>query len=321
GIFLRKTGAWIAGKIHVGVGWGTLIAVVGLTLAVLASLAFMAPQISDQTERLIDQLPDSWQQVGAMIDRSRFGQWIFQQMPSFQQLSDSIGGLMHKATAWIYSAVGALSSVLIIMILGLYLAFNADLYTAGIRRLVPPQHRRLAEETLNSLGSTLYWWLMGRLLSMLIIAVLTVLGLMLLGVPLALTLGSFAALMAFIPNIGPLVGLIPAILVSLQDGWQLAALVMALYIGIQTVESYLITPMVQRKLIAMPAALILTAQLIMGSIQGALGLLVATPLVAAIMVLIKHLYIEAILGDPIDRSVGKGGQDSGPADSDAHSQQ
>jgi predicted PurR-regulated permease PerM len=298
GTFLYKTGAWIAGRTRIGVHWATAITVGGLIGISLAALAFMAPQISEQTEQLLDQLPGSWQQVETALGRTHLGDWAMRHMPSFEQVAGSIGGLMHRATAWIYSAVGALAGVLIIMVLGLYLAFNVDLYTDGIRRLVPPPHRPLAMQTVHSLGETLYWWLLGRLLAMLIIAVLSVVGLMLLGVPLALTLGVFAAVMAFVPNVGPLIGLIPALLVSVQESWQLAAGVLALYAGIQFVESYLITPMIQRQAIAMPAALILTAQLIMGSLQGAIGLLVATPLVACIMVLIKRLYIEAVLNDP-----------------------
>jgi predicted PurR-regulated permease PerM len=298
GTFLHKTGALIADKTRIGVRWGTVITVGLLIVAGLAALAFMAPQISEQTEQLLDQLPGSWQQVETALARTRLGDWAIRHMPSFEQLAGSIGGLMHRATAWIYSAVGALLSALIIMVLGLYLAFNVDLYTDGIRRLVPAPHRPLAMQTINALGETLYWWLLGRLFAMLIIAILSVAGLMLMGVPMAMTLGVFAAAMAFVPNIGPLIGLVPALLVAWQEGWQLTVGVLALYTGIQTLESYLVTPMVQRRTISMPAALVLAAQLVMGSIQGAIGLLVATPLVACIMVLINRLYIEAVLGEP-----------------------
>ena len=298
GTFLHKTGALIADNTRIGVGWATVITVGLLIVAGLAALAFLAPQIGEQTEQLLDQLPDSWQQVETALARTRLGDWAMRHMPDFEQIAGSIGGLMHRATAWIYSAVGALLGVLIIMVLGLYLAFDVDLYTDGIKRLVPPGNRPRATKTIKALGETLYWWLLGRLFAMLIIAILSMVGLMLLGVPLAMTLGVFAAVMAFVPNVGPLIGLTPALLVAMQESWQLAAGVLALYTGIQTLESYLITPLVQRRTIAMPAALILAAQLIMGSLQGALGLLVATPLVACIMVLVDHLYIEAVLDEP-----------------------
>ncbi len=237
GIFLHKTGALIADKTHIGVRWGTVITIGGLIAATLAALTFMAPQITAQTEQLVDQLPGSWQQAETTIARTRMGEWVMGHLPSLQQIAGSIGGLMHRATAWIYSAVGALFSTLIIIVLGVYLAFDVDTYTTGIERLVPAQHRPRAMLTLDSLGSTLYWWLLGRLFSMLIIA--------------------------------------------------------------------------------MPAALILAAQLIMGSIQGVIGLLVATPLTAGIMVMVRHLYIEAVLGDPPEHPAGSHAQDSGPVDNDA----
>ena len=148
-------------------------------------------------------------------------------------------------------------------------------------------------EVLAAVGSTLRWWLWGKLLGMLVIGVLTTLGLWRLGVPLALTLGLLAALLTFIPNIGPILAVIPA---ALLDSPAKALYVLGLYLPIQTVESYLITPLVQRLTISMPSALTITAQLVLGVLLGAMGVVLATPLTAAAVVLMKMLYVEDALG-------------------------
>ena len=297
GIFLYRTGAWIAVRMHIGNRWGTVVVVLLVILAGAAAALFIMPRFLDQMERLADQLPGSWELLRETLARNRFGDWLLAHLPSLEQIAGSLGGLMHQATAWLYSAVGALTGALIIGVLGFYLAMDADLYVQGLVKLAPPGKRRRAARTLQGLGATLYWWLLGRLFSMLLIGVLTMLSLFLLGVPLALALGLFAAVMTFIPHLGPLIALAPAVLLALQQGWTRALYVVAAYTAIQTVESYVITPLIQRQNIALPPALILSAQLIMGVVQGIIGLLAATPLLAAIIVLTKLLYVEDVLGD------------------------
>ena len=296
-VFLSKTGEWISSKTRLPQKLGTsfvLLALVGVSVLVVW---LMVPPIADQVDQFKSQLPDSLDQLDKIISKSHMGKWLATNLPSSRKIVGSLGGLMHKATSWLFSLIGAVTGILIVFVLGLYLAFDADMFIKGIVKLAPKHKRSRVAGILHSLGDTLYWWLIGRLFSMLIIGILTIAGLWLLDMPLALTLGVFAAVMTFIPNIGPLVSVVPAILVALQDGWTQAGYVVVLYAGIQTVESYLITPMIQRKAIAMPPALILSAQIIMGVVQGILGILLATPLTAVIIVLVKKLYIEGVLDD------------------------
>ncbi|MFZ0242286.1 MAG: HAD-IC family P-type ATPase [Desulfobacterales bacterium] len=296
-IFLRKTGAGLADKSGMGVRWGIGILILAFLAAALATGFFLAPRINVQVEQLTDQLPNSWQQLKGTIEATRFGDRLMSSLPPLQQLAGKLGGLMNQATAWLYSLFGALTGVLIVIILGLYFAFDTHLYVNGAIKLFPQEKRQRAARTLHALGDTLYWWVIGRLASMAIIGVLTVIGLWLLGMPLALALGLLAAVMSFIPNLGPLLSFLPAVLLSLQDGWAQAAYVTALYAVIQTIESYLLTPLIQRRTIAMPPALVISAQIIMGVVQGLLGILVATPLVAVVIVLTKRLYLEDMLDD------------------------
>jgi predicted PurR-regulated permease PerM len=297
GIFLIKTGELISEQTGLRNAWSMGIVLLGILLISSAAVVVMAPKIAGQVRELADQLPNSWQNIQQSVSRNDFGGWVIQHLPPMERIIGSLGGLMQRATAWLYSFLGAFTGILIIIVLGLYLAFGADIYIQGIVKLVPKEKRGRARRILHGLGATLYWWLIGRLISMLIIGIFTFIGLWWLGVPLAFTLGFFAAVMTFIPNLGPIISVIPAILMALQNGWAQAGYVIILYTALQTVESYLITPLVQRRVIAMPPALILSAQIILGVIQGVLGILVATPLVATIIVLTKFMYIEGVLDD------------------------
>jgi len=297
-VFLRKNGEFLAEKTGMKVKWGITIVILILLILLTAALFFMVPRIAEQSDKLSTKLPETWDSLKENVSDTTFGGWLLRRMPSMQQLAGSTGGLMHKATSWLFSAVGAISGILIILALGIYGSYDADMYINGTKKLVPKKKRDRARRTMHGVGSTLYWWLVGRLASMLIIGVFTWIGLWIMGMPLALTLAVFAAALTFIPNIGPVISVIPAVILALggQDGVH-AGYVVALYGGIQTIESYLITPMVQRQIISMPPALILSAQIIMGVIQGVIGILLATPLVAVIMVLVKLLYLEDVLDD------------------------
>ncbi len=177
------------------------------------------------------------------------------------------------------------------MFFGIALAYQPEIYTNGLVNLFSKKRQRKVKEILNDTTETLQYWLAGKAFSMLIIGLLTWAGLWLLDIPLAFTLALFAALLSFIPNIGPIFSAIPAILLALLKSPMFALYVALLYVVIQTIESYLITPLIQQKSISLPAALIVFTQLIMSILVGILGLTLATPLLAVISVVVKHTYL------------------------------
>jgi predicted PurR-regulated permease PerM len=132
---------------------------------------------------------------------------------------------------------------------------------------------------------------------MMTIGVLTTLGLWVLGIDLALVLGVLAALLSFIPNIGPLIALIPAALIGLFGGPDMLLYVIALYAGIQMVESYVLTPVLQQSMVDLPPARTLGMQVVLGVLAGALGLILAAPLTAVAMVVVSMWYVQDVLGD------------------------
>lgn len=132
---------------------------------------------------------------------------------------------------------------------------------------------------------------------MLMISVVSYLGLLLLDIPLALMLATLAGILTFIPNIGPVISAIPAILLAFTQSPMTALYVFLLYVVIQTIESYLITPLIQQRAVSLPPVLTLSSQVVLGSTLGLLGLILATPLTAAALVLVKLIYVENVLGD------------------------
>ena len=150
---------------------------------------------------------------------------------------------------------------------------------------------------MSAVGATLEWWLIGKVASMLFIGILTWIGLSIIGVPLALTLGLLAGLLSFIPNFGPIISAIPAILLGFIESPMTAVYVLILFIGVQLIESNVVTPLIERETVEFPPALTIVFQLALAVLVGGLGLVLATPLLAAMMVLIQMVYIQDVLGD------------------------
>lgn len=295
-ILLRSMADPIASRTPLGPK--AALAVVVLLLVgsfVFGGWAF-APSLAEQTDQLAEEIPAALERGQAWMGQYEWGAWLISQIrnpdriPQAVELISNVGGLFSNT-------VGVVIGLLVFLFLGLYLAIEPGLYTRGLLALLPPIRRERGRAVLNALHDTLRWWLVSKLLAMAVIGVLTTLGLGLLGVPLALALGIIAALLSFIPNLGPTLATVPALLLALNEGPIRAAQVLALYLSIQALESYVLTPYIERRTVALPPALTLSAQVGLGVLIGSLGVFLAAPLVAAAIVLMRMLYIEDVLGD------------------------
>ena len=135
---------------------------------------------------------------------------------------------------------------------------------------------------------------------MAVVALATALGLQLLGMPLAITLGLIAGLLGFVPGIGPILATVPAALVALLQSPLQVLYVVVLYVAVQLVEGYLLTPLVQRYTVALPPVLTVVGIVLLGVLLGGLGLVLAAPLTIVVFILVKMLYIEDVLGDVME---------------------
>jgi predicted PurR-regulated permease PerM len=294
-VLLRAAAEAVAGRSRLSYRWA--LAVVVLLLVGLAAVTgvLLAPRIDQQVEGLSRQLP---QAVDQLMDRLEGYQWVQWIEARVRQAGEDGGGAswMGRALGVFSTLFGAAAGLVIILFTGLYLAASPRLYERGLLSLAPRRHRPRISRVMSDVDHTLRWWLVGQLTEMLIIGVLTWIGLAALGIPLAFALALIAALLTFIPNFGPIASTIPPALLALAQEPIKALWVVLLFLAIQTVESYFITPYVQKKAIEMPPVVILLSQIVLSLLFGFLGLLVATPLAAAVIVVVKRLYVEDVLG-------------------------
>ncbi|GAB6853850.1 AI-2E family transporter [Asaia astilbis] len=265
-----------------------LVAVV-ILIAIAALFYFSGPQISDQFVKLKQALITQYGELRGKMGSSTWGQFALDHLPKSlggneQGGGASLGaGLANSVTGILSSAFGLLGTLAVIVIAGLYFALSPAIYVDGMLRLVPKGHRPKARELILTAGTTLWSWTIGQALDMLVVGIASGIGLAFLGVPLAMALGVVAGLCNFIPYIGAIMGAIPALLIALSQGTRTGLMVAALYAVIQFLEGNVLAPIIQRHAVHMPPALAILAQTVFGTILGVPGLILASPLTAALL--------------------------------------
>jgi predicted PurR-regulated permease PerM len=312
-VFLRGLSAGLSRRTGLGENWSLAVVCLALLLAVGGAVWWLAPEVAAQTDELRRSLPGSVSQAEAWLARYEWGRALLGQLPPAGELMPDNADLFSRVTGVFSTTLSVIANFVIILFVGLYLAADSATYTNGLVKLFPRDHRRRAREVVDAVGDTLWWWLVGKLIAMAVVGVLTWVGLSIMGVPLALTLGLLAALLDFIPNIGPVIAGVPAVLLALVSSPRLALYVFIFYVFIQVLESYVLTPVLQMKTVKLPPALTIVAQVLLGVLTGGIGLILATPLAAGALVVVKMLYVEDTLGDgpeEKERGAGKeGGED------------
>ena len=296
-VFLRG----IASLIHRNLGAGeslSLAVTVVLLLGVVGGTGWLlVPRVAEQARDMRQTLPAATERLKVELARTEAGRWVLEQVPTREALVPRQGDMIARITGVFSTALSAVVALIVMFFVGLYLAAQPRMYVEGTLRLVPPAGRPRGREVLAVVGDGLRRWLMAKMLAMVFVGVLVWAALAALGLPFALSLAVIAAVLTFVPNFGPILALIPAVLVGLMDSPVTAAWVTALYIGIQIVESYVLTPFLQQSAVSLPAALTITAQLVLGVFVGGIGLALATPLIVVILVLVRELYVRDLLGD------------------------
>jgi predicted PurR-regulated permease PerM len=295
-ILLRGIAAPISRRTHLTPVFA--VAVVVLLLVAIGGIVawVVAPQVSTQIDELTDRIPESIARLKGWIAQYGWGQSLMASVSRQYQSMIEQGTVLSKTTSSFYWLAWGVTGIVMVVFIGLYLSVDPDLYRRGFLRAIPARRRGRAAEVLQGVEHVLGRWLLGQSISITIVGVLTGIGLWLLGIPLALTLAIIAALL---PNFGPVIAAIPAILLGLLQGPLMALYVALLYLGIQFVESYLVTPLVQRWAVSLPPVLLIVFQVLMGVLAGTLGLIFATPLLAALLVLVEMLYVQDFLGEPV----------------------
>ncbi len=269
----------------------SVLLIVGIIAALFWSIG---SQVSAQYEQLAVTLPRAAQMIDDRLGAMGFGHPVGQAIRNAQS-----GGLVGRDLKTFVSSVTlTLASFLIVFFGGIFLAAQPRLYGVGLIKLIPPQRRSVVAEAMEESDRALRLWLKGQLWAMIAIFLLTWLGLRVLGVQPSLVLALISGVLEFIPYAGPITSSIPAIMVALVQGPELALWVTGLYVVVHHVEAYLIQPVIQQFAVEIPAVVTLFALLAFGLLFGILGILLAAPLAVVTYVLVKRLYVIEALDTP-----------------------
>jgi predicted PurR-regulated permease PerM len=271
--------------------WAVLTATLAIVVLVALGLWLLGAPLSAQLDELRAQLPQSWQALRGWLQHTPLGPRVLGWLQTLDQAAPPWAGIAGMAAG----AAQALSALALILLLGVYLALDARQYRDGVVRLVPPARRELVAETLDSTGEALTGWLLGQLVTMLMVGAAAAIGLALLGVPLALALGLIAGVLEFIPFFGAIVSGLLAVLVAFAEGPTQALYVAIMFTAVQQIEGNVLVPLVQRWAVQVPPALTVAGVVVFGSLFGIPGIVFGTPLTVVTMVLVKHLYVEHTL--------------------------
>lgn len=297
-LFLRAVADFLRSHTGIPSGWALAFALVGIAGAVLAGGFMFGAQVAGQLDILAVSLTESAYRARDWLDQYQWGHWLLSQYGSPEALTRP--GVLGRIPGVLSSTLNSFGAVVIVLFVGIYVAASPHIYSEGLLRLIPRASRPRAAEVLGEIGHILRRWLVGQFAIMVIVGLMTWVGFMIIGLPLALTLALLAAILNFIPYIGPILAFIPAVLVGLVQSPTTALYAAILYLAVQAAESYLVTPQIQRRAVFLPPALLITMQISFGILFGFLGVVLATPIAAVILVLVKMLYVEEVLGEPVE---------------------
>lgn len=283
---------------------GILSAVIITTLALVGVGFLIVPPVIQQSQELLQMLPAQlaeWEaHLFVLAERSPVAIQLLGPIQEGESyvgaIVQEIGSYFRGVVPYVFSGVQFLIHAISVLVMGVYLTLRPSLYREGFITLIPPVHRDLARDMFVDLGHTLRSWIVGQLLAMFSLGLLTWLGLLLLNVPYALAFGVFTGVVAIVPFFGTLVStLLPAIFVLGTAGIVKALGVVALGIGVHLVEANLIAPMIMERQVQLPPVLTLLSVLIMAHLLDLIGLLVAVPVLATVIVIVRRIYVHRML--------------------------
>jgi predicted PurR-regulated permease PerM len=218
-------------------------------------------------------------------------------LPSAGTLASSGGAIVSQTLKLLLGTLSVVGNFFIVLFLGLTFAAQPSVYRKGLLFMAPARHRARATVIVDRIGTTLERWLIAQIVTMFAVFFVTWIGLLLIGIQSSFILGIQAGLLAFIPTVGALLAGLIVVLASLASGWIAAASAFALFIGVHALESYVLTPIIQRQALDIPPATLFAFQILLGVVFGIWGLALALPLMAIVKVMIDYFKAEETPAD------------------------
>ena len=220
-------------------------------------------------------------------------------LPSAGAIASSGGAIVSQTLKLLLGTVSAVGNFFIVLFLGLTFAAQPGVYRKGLLFMAPARHRARATVIVDRIGETLERWLIAQIITMFAIFLVTWIGLAIIGIQSSFILGIQAGLLGFIPTVGALIGGSIVVLASLASGWVAAASAFVLFLGVHAMESYILTPIIQRHALDIPPATLFAFQILLGVVFGIWGLALALPLMAIVKVMIDYFKADEIAADAV----------------------
>lgn len=266
----------------------SMIISIGGSFVFLGTLLwFMGSKMQDQISVLSDSLPNTITAAKVKMDETHTGRKILTYLSG-----DNSEKLFSTAQQFFSTSFGVMGNLYVIILLAIFFTANPSIYKDGIIMLVPSKNKPLARVAIDRISTALKGWLKGTMLSMVLITFMIATGLTVMGIPGAMVLAMFTGMLKLIPNFGSMAAMIPGVLLALTVSTNTAIIVALIYVISQTIVSNIVTPLIQKRMINLPPALTIISQVIMGTLSGALGIILAVPLLAIIIILVDELYVK-----------------------------
>jgi len=213
-------------------------------------------------------------------------------LPSASAIASSGGAILGQTFKVLLGTVSAVGNFFIVLFLGLAFAVQPGIYREGLLFMAPAKHRARTTVIIDRIGFTLERWLIAQIITMAAVFLVTWIGLAIIGIPSSFILGIQAGLLAFIPTVGAILGGLIVVVASLASGWVAGLSAFVLFLGVHALESYILTPIIQRQALDIPPATLFAFQILLGVVFGIWGLALALPLMAIAKVMIDHFKAE-----------------------------
>ncbi|GGC96803.1 AI-2E family transporter [Aquisalinus flavus] len=308
-VFLMATGAVVVAviihliadplkrRLNVPKKYAVLSAILILAL-ILAGFGWLfGSQLAAQVDTFLSELPRSVEQVRSSVEQNPFGEVAVQ---AWNGASEQAGAALGYLRGLVSNVVNSVVGLVVIVVAGVMLASRPTTYRDGLLLLLPSTSRDRMRAVMNASGRSLKGWMIGQLIAMAVIAILVSIGLAIVGVPSWLILGLLAGLAQFVPLIGPIVSAVPGLLIAASMGWVPFAWTLAIYVGVQQLESNFLTPYVMNRTTSLPMVLTLFSILAFTTLFGPLGAVFATPITVVLYVMVQMLYVEDTLDETLD---------------------
>lgn len=286
-VYFHGIGDLIQRNTKLGRRASMLISVGGTFILIGLLFWFMGTKIQHQISVLNETLPGTLGNLKAKLAETSNGAKLLEHVSG-----ENSEKLFSTAQRFFSTSFGVLGNLYVIILLGFFFTANPGVYKQGMIKLVPNSKKALAERVLERISHDLKGWIKATVFSMVLITILITIGLTIIGIPVALVLALFTGILKLVPNFGSLAAMIPGVLLGLTISTNTAIVTAIVYVVCQTIVSSIVTPLVQEKIIKIPPALTIISQVVMGTLSGAMGIILAIPLLVIVIILVDEFYVK-----------------------------